>query len=192
VARTREGDSHADAPAVRLIRHEVIDPSGPGVNSYSRMGVVLRNRPQMHREEWFQQLGHEWAGCDNIARWRTVLRPILQCASRAELDMMMTTEERAALAAMHDQFEVWRGCYVINMPGLSWTVDRTIAERFPLLSRYRRLNNQPLLRRGMVKRARAVLKLQRKEAEIIAPSVFKITTQPIEPASLVALAPQRL
>lgn len=154
-----------------------IDPFGPGVDSFTRISVVLQNRANMDRAAWFSQLGDAWSMCDNIAGWRPVLRSILRDASRHDLDLMMNDEERAALAAMPERFEVWRGCYARNRPGLSWTTDSAIAERFVRLNRYRRPGELPVLRRGHTKRERSVLKLDRGECEVITPTVFKITEE---------------
>ncbi len=76
----------------------VIDPSGPGIDSFCRMDAVLHNHRRLPRLEWFEQLGDQWTCCDNLASHRSVLRIILRGASRAELDAMMTLDERAALA----------------------------------------------------------------------------------------------
>ncbi|MGE0801578.1 MAG: hypothetical protein AB7G13_22375 [Lautropia sp.] len=152
-----------------------MDPDGVGIDSYNRMRVVTRNFWVMPGIEWFEQLGTAWSGCDNIARWRPFLREILREATRAELDAMMTPEERTALAAMPEKIQVWRGCYRINRPGLSWTLSRDIAARFPTLARYCRKDDVPILRLGHVRRDRVVLKLDRNEQEIIAANVFGIT-----------------
>lgn len=151
------------------------DPCGIGVDSYSRMRVVLNNRLHMPRSQWFEQLGQAWDLCDNIAVHRVELRRILSAASVSELQLMMTAEERKKLATLSDKIEIWRGCYAVNRAGLSWTMDRNIAIRFPTLHRYRRDGDRPILRHGFVRRDRAVLKLDRSESEIIASRVFHIT-----------------
>lgn len=157
----------------------MLDPFGIGVNSYNRMGVVLENRALMPELEWFAQLGSIWVSCDNIASHRAELRTILRKATRAQLDAMMTPEERDALAAMPETIEVWRGCYRVNKNGLSWTTSREVAVQFPLLNRYRRSGDTPLLLSGSVKRSRAVLKLEREESEIIALGVFAIAREEV-------------
>lgn len=156
---------------------QVRNPFGVGVDSDNRLSVVLGNLGHMARSEWFVQLGDAWSMCDNVAACRPVLRRLLRSASRTELDLMMTPGERKTLAAAPDCIEVWRGCYAINRAGLSWSTDRTIAERFPFFNRYARhyLGEQPILRHGTVRKERAVLKLDRGEVEIIAPCVFGIS-----------------
>jgi len=156
-------------------RRAPVDPFGLGVDSYNRMSTVLGNFGRLDALDWFRQLGDAWSACDNIARSRSVLRELLSSATRAELDAMMKADERAALAALPERFEVWRGCYAINRRGLSWTLDRSVAEGIVALNRYRRLGEVPILRHGYVRRDRVVLKLDRRESEVIAPRVFRIT-----------------
>jgi len=150
------------------------DPNGIGVDSYSRMGVVLESRELMSDLAWFAQLGDTWSACDNIASCRDELSTILREATRPQLDAMMTPEERDALATMPEAIEVWRGCYKVNQNGLSWTTRRETAELFPLLNRYKRFGDTPLLLSGVVGRSRAVFKMDRGESGIIAPDVCVI------------------
>jgi hypothetical protein len=84
---------------------------------------------------------------------------------------MMDPEERAALALLPDRLTIYRGCYPVNRPGRSWFLNREIATQIPYKHRYRGpslLGHSPILRTGTVARSRAVLKLDRKEGEIIA------------------------
>jgi hypothetical protein len=132
---------------------------------------------KLSRLEWFALLGEMWIMCDNIWRWRSLLKELLQDASRDQLDAMMDAAEREALAKLPAQITVYRGCYKINRSGLSWTLDRAIAERFPTIIRYWRSDDQPLLLTGTVSRERVVLTHGRGEQEIIAPKVKIISTE---------------
>ncbi|HEU5294941.1 MAG TPA: hypothetical protein VFU71_09135 [Burkholderiaceae bacterium] len=76
------------------------NPFGPGADSYNRLGVVLQNRAHITRSEWFAQLGDAWSVCDHITRCRSDLRTIPKSATRADLHLMMTAEERQTLATM--------------------------------------------------------------------------------------------
>lgn len=149
-------------------------------NSAERLDVVMEYFWSLPRLDWFALLGRQWTCCDNIACWRSELRRILVAASREELDAMMDAEEIEALAALPERITVYRGCYAINRAGLSWTTDRAVAERFPRLIRYR-LPGQPILRMGAVRRARAVLKLNRGEQEIIAHQVRIVAEEELAP-----------
>ena len=134
---------------------------------------------RMPRLEWFRLLGEYWDVCDTIARWRPELRRILIAASRVELDAMMEPSERDALSLLPDRITVYRGCYVNNQAGLSWTLNKDVAARFPSMFRYRQ-RGQAWLRTGTVRRDRVVLKLGRGEDEIIAPRVHNITAEPLD------------
>lgn len=147
------------------------DPFGPFVNSFSRLEVVLNNSAHMDRLDWFRQLGDAWSSCDNVWRWRKLLASVLSSATPEELAAMMSDEDRARLAALPERVTVYRGCYPLNRVGLSWSLDEATARRFVTLNRYRQ-NAIPIIRTARAKRARVVLKLDRGEAEIIAPRVF--------------------
>jgi len=137
-------------------------------NSYTRLDTVMTAMGSLTLSpDWFQLLGEHWSTCDNIYRWRTALRRILSEATRDQLDAMMTSEERTALAVLPPRITVYRGCYRVNRAGLSWSLDRACAETFPTLMRYARHGEQPLLLTAVVPRASVVLKLDRREAEII-------------------------
>jgi hypothetical protein len=147
-------------------------------NDYSRLNVVLRAKSSMPRLEWFALLGTQWAWCDNIWYWHLVLREWLREASREELDAMMEPAERAAWAGLPPRITVYRGCYEINRTGLSWSLDRAVAEKFLTYPRWRREGEQPLLLTGTVSRDSVVLKLDRDEQEIIAAQV-RVTAPPL-------------
>jgi hypothetical protein len=151
-------------------------------NSFTRMEVVADWLNLLPRADCFRLLGSEWTTSDRIWRSRGNLRGLLRSASREQLDLMMEPEELAALARMPERFTVYRGCYAINRPGLSWSTDRAVAEEFPRRARYIR-PERPLLRIGTVRRDRAVLKLDRNEQEIIADHVSGIREELLAPHS---------
>jgi hypothetical protein len=140
-------------------------------DSVRRADTVMDLFYRLTRRDAFALLGSEWADCGALWRWRAELRAELLAASRAELDAMMEPAEVAALALLPDMITVYRGCYRRNRPGLSWSVDRSVAERFPHSVRYHRPGHTPLLRTGVVARSRAVLKLDGGEAGIISGAV---------------------
>ncbi|MDE2137929.1 MAG: hypothetical protein KGJ68_10875 [Gammaproteobacteria bacterium] len=146
-------------------------------NSFTRIRTVVLS--PVSRPDWFRLLGSEWSVCDSVWSARGVIRSMLLEASREELDLMMEPEERAALALLPERFTVYRGCYAVNRAGLSWSTDRSIAERFPRLMRYNRPGEQSILRTGTVARDRVVLKLDRDEKEIIAARVYNICEEPL-------------
>jgi hypothetical protein len=168
-------------------------------DSYTRILVLMdcfRFR-KMARLDRYALLGGWWSACDNVWRLRGIIRQELRDATREELDAMMEPAELAALALMPERFTVYRGCYPLNRPGLSWSLDRDIAARFPYLDRYsgpaRRYGQTPILRTGTIARSRAVLKLDRNEREIIAHYVHVTGEVALEPAPVAqpgAVSPQ--
>lgn len=163
------------------LSQQLVDPFGPGVDSYSRMGTVLRNHAHMSRLDWFAQLGRAWTACDDVARHRHLLRAVLKGAARSELDAMMEPHELAAFAELPERLVVWRGCYPSNRAGLSWTLDREVAERHVSRSRYQQRGAFPLLRRANARKDRAILKLDRDESEVIVLNPYGIAETQILP-----------
>ena len=79
----------------------------------------------------------------------------------------MTAKERKVYAALPDKVTVYRGCYKDNKWGLSWSLDRDVAAKFPRLHRYKQ-DGQPILVRAIADKAYiAAVKLDREESEII-------------------------
>jgi hypothetical protein len=146
-------------------------------SSFSRIEVVVLS--PVAKPDRFALLGSEWSICDSIWCAGEVIRSELRSASREELDLMMDPQEHVALSRLPERFTVYRGCYQIKRAGLSWTTDGAVAERFPRLMRYWRPDEQPILRIGTVARDRVVLKLDRKEQEIIAAHVWGIREEPL-------------
>lgn len=140
-------------------------------NSFERMKMILSLRGLMSAPDWWRLLGDLWDTCDNIAVHKNRLRQILLKANPTNLRAMMRTHERRALAAMPDEITVYRGCYDVNRDGLSWSLTEDIATRFTTLNRYHRTNDAALLLTGKASKARIVLKLSRREREVICPLV---------------------
>lgn len=150
-----------------LTTYEEAEAAVGWANSYTRLGVVMGLRAHMSGAEWWRLLGTSWACCDNIASFRAELARELRRASEVELMTMMTDDAREAWSRLPDQFTVYRGCYVNNRKGLSWSLDREIAAAFPLLHRYRQ-PTEPLLLTATARKRSCVLMLERNEQEAIA------------------------
>ncbi|MBW3168178.1 Arm DNA-binding domain-containing protein [Qipengyuania flava] len=96
---------------------------------------------------------------------------------REAASLLMNEAETAALADLPEKFTIWRGCYQLNQRGLSWSLDRDLASRFPTLHRYRQ-DGQPLLIEAVLQREEVIaLKLDRSEAEVVAwcPEVVRVS-----------------
>jgi hypothetical protein len=139
-------------------------------NSYSRLKNVLDLKPAMRNADWWKVLGEFWSVCDNISltlaahEWAEYA--IMEYASRRELNWMMGAKERAAWQALPETVTVYRGCYQNNQNGLSWSLNREVAEEFPRLRRYRQ-DGTPMLITGTALREDCALKLDHDEDEVI-------------------------
>ena len=142
-------------------------------NSYERMPVLFHHMPWIDNSEqfraWLAVLGCEWSSCDNVGSYAEFLCEPLDFALSIGLNgLMMTDDERHALAQLPDEITVYRGCYEFNADGLSWTTCRNIAEGFTRLARYNEPDRAPILLSRTVKRADVIAyKLDRNELEVI-------------------------
>jgi hypothetical protein len=115
-------------------------------------------------EKRLELLGEFWTICDYFPkRMKDIVsklpRPAWAC---------MDDLEREAYGNLPAVITVWRGCYETNAAGMSWSMCRATAERFPTLLRYRQ-PGQPRLLEGRIRREDiAFIKLDRKESEIVA------------------------
>lgn len=94
-----------------------------------RVLVFCEFAPAMTDQEYWMLLRWIWEDSENIYQWRDLPRSLL-LRPRPDRDLMMTPEERAALAAMPGVLTVYRGYDRRNMRGWSWTTDAARAEWF--------------------------------------------------------------
>lgn len=148
-------------------------------DSFGRLPVIMAMRGAVSAEDWWRLLGRWWTLCDNIAQHAEDLRPLLARAPAAHLAAMMDARELAHRDSLPRTVTVYRGCYGVNAAGLSWSLRPDLAASFPTLHRYRRAGDTPLFITGQVSRARAVLKLDRSEDEMICSAVRVVDVRPI-------------
>ena len=134
-------------------------------------------------------VGELWSVCDNIGAWRREfdedLRRYRDTRGFPIVDAM-DAEGQALFATLPDVVTVFRGCYKTNVRGLSWSLNRAVAEHFPTLMRYRRPGRTPLLITGGIRRSQtAFVRTDRNEAEVIAPwrSVRVVSIEPLRGAT---------
>jgi len=145
-------------------------------DSYSRMPKLIELAwplgGDLKDREWLTLLGEEWSSCDNISLlvddlWDTPFGLLAEFPTEYR-HWMMTAEERTALELLPETVTIYRGCYANNKRGLSWSLSRATAERFPMTHRYLQ-KCQPLLVRAEVPRSQILaLKFCRNESEVIA------------------------
>lgn len=120
---------------------------------------------------------------DNISQhlgdlWESPLGIALHLPERYR-HHLMNADERAAFGRLPNEITLYRGCYESNMDGLSWSLDKKIAIKFPSLRRYRQ-DGQPLIISSKVNvRNVCALKLDRNEQEIIAWTPQIVSKEPI-------------
>lgn len=111
-------------------------------------------------------IGRVWCDTENVRRnfdlWRGIWS--MNDPDRA---LVMSDEERAALASLPQRFEIWRG--VSNEDAVrsySWTLNRELARRFA--DRFADDESLPLLAAGWITKADVLAYfLERDEAEIV-------------------------
>ena len=132
----------------------------------SVMGYYYMNEETIH-----EVLRDEWSGFDSITRYKREVRELLLgMDDPSQFDgpivNMMTDDELKAFEALPDMLTVYRGCGPKNKAGISWTLDRSIAEKFLTHILYR--VDEPLLITARVRKNKVLaLKLDRDEQEII-------------------------
>jgi hypothetical protein len=148
-----------------------LESAATWTDSYTRLPVLLNLAPTTGCGEeiwntWFSALGDEWSACDNVGVHKASLYPLL-VKHRDCWPLMMTDDERAILAALPDTVTLFRGCGPKNKLGLSWSLSREVAERFPFSNRYR--TTKPRIVTAHVTKKRIVgIKTDRSEDEVIA------------------------
>lgn len=128
--------------------------------------------PHMDRSEWWKLFGKSWSSCDDAAHIRDYLGDQLTEATLDDLRLAMSKDELAVLDELPNSVTVYRGCYEHNADGLSWSLSRDIAASFPSLERYRVDGEQPILVTGTAWKGEIILKLDRKEQEVLSGSVW--------------------
>lgn len=147
-------------------------------DSYTRLPGLIGEWDEfalaLDRRGWLAQLGDAWSLCDNIGQYvdelvdETPFGDAFEQPTVMALPELMTRRERVAFEQLPDEIEVYRGCYHDNKWGLSWSLDRAVAAKFPGLRRYCRPNETPLLVKARVAKSKVIaLKLDREEAEVI-------------------------
>ena len=140
-------------------------------DSYGRLPALMVYQPFGPRRcfeyrAWYAVLGEIWSCCDNIGFFTEELREQLRDAGPM-VRHMMTPKERAELNRLGEWVTCYRGCGSKNRLGLSWSLELSIAARFPLYGRYRA--SDPVLLTARIRKSSIfALKLDRNERELIA------------------------
>ena len=133
-------------------------------NSLTRMAAVLQLHQRMARPDWLRLLGDNWSICDGLYRHQSELRRLL--GERGPLAEMMTPDEFARWQALPTEVTVYRGASRRYAQGMSWSLERHVAARFPFLNRYR-VDDPGLFVAKVTKDSILALKGDREEEEAI-------------------------
>lgn len=123
----------------------------------------------MDCREWLTLLGYFWCGLE------TGCIPFSEAAEMIKvmaddpftvIPELMNAAEKAAFEALPDRITIYRGCGPENKGGMSWSLDREAAMRFPFNRGY--WADPPLLLTATIDKKRiAALKLERNEREVL-------------------------
>ena len=140
-------------------------------DTYTSLPMILSLRGVLSDNEIFTLLGERWSNFDNVTVNLPVLGPFLMRASREQLDLMMSKEEKLALDELPKSIEIFRYCYEINRHGICWSTAQSVAEEFHTYGRYTIKGEQPFVLRATVSKEFVFMKLDRDESEIVVPDV---------------------
>ena len=136
--------------------------------SRSRMAIVysVYHERTLSPERWWALLGDTWAQCDNIGRFEHWLKPLFRKCRRLRMHMM-TQAERAIYDTLPDTLTVYRGCLENTRRGMSWTLDKEVAKKFPNASYRFEVKKPTFVYRMRVPKSECVYLDDRGEQEIV-------------------------
>lgn len=134
-----------------------------------KMHALSYLRGSMDFPDWLTLLGDLWCSSDNVGLYKSeILEFIKEWMDDpfTVIPELMSAGEKAAFADLPKQITIYRGCGPQNKCGMSWTLRREIAIRFPFHIRYG--TDRPMLLTASINKSRAAaLKLERNEHEVI-------------------------
>ncbi len=136
------------------------------LDSYGIGHALRRLQPYMAPLDLIVLAGDVWSQLDNTWQQKWLVKLLTRQGRRGILQFMSPKERRAWLR-LPEVIKVWRGCYKFNRSGVSFSLDKEIAENFTKQNRYRADNHTPILIEALVNRSDCVLKLDREEQEVI-------------------------
>ena len=149
-------------------------------DSYERLPAILNLGEWMGYADFLRLLGEEWSSFDNVSQHIDELWASPLTNADFPVREMMTPNEQAAYDALPDVVTIYRGCYAENKWGLSWSLDKAVAERFPSLLRYRQPGQAILVTAKVEKKNIIAVKLSREESEIITYMPKHVSTRHIK------------
>ena len=156
-------------------------------DSYTRLPNLLdwaAGADFVDDEMWLQCLGEEWTGLDNVGLYLDDLDDSAFGSRDGVIPEMMTSAEIDAYNELADTFTIYRGCYLNNKWGLSWTLSKDVAESFPVRNRYQQPGQPLLVTAQALKKKVIAVKFGRGESEIIIRRPRHVSTRHIRAAEV--------
>lgn len=158
------------------------------IHYYELMEILMDLSMRMNHTEFLHLLGEWWTRCDTIGYYQSDLEDYVFSnwkEYRERFRKMMTGMEQTAYDALPESVTIYRGCYKSNKQGLSWTLSRELAGKYPFFLPYRQ-QGQPLLLTAKVDKEDIIaLKHSHGEATIITTRPKQISTLRLKKTPLV-------
>lgn len=134
-----------------------------------RLEAFMEIAYDLRSPEYWSIAGWLWEDTENqwqnLSEWQDVLS-----SERGQKEYFMDQDEQKFLKSLPDEVEIYRGCFEgINDEGLSWTLDKSIAEMFSQHRHFKRKDDweSVILSQTVSKEDIFAVKLGRKESEVI-------------------------
>lgn len=148
-------------------------------DSYTRLPALIDLFWRMDYQEWLTVIGEAWGVCDTIGEHLSALRRMLPLVGPVRA--MMDAKEQAAWDALPPRPVVYRGQRRPSL-GISWSLDRALAARFPFFARYDDGGDPILVTAEVQKHNILALKMDRAESEVIVLRGRRILSrEPLQP-----------
>ncbi len=145
--------------------------------------MLLEMRESLPAHSWLRLLGESWSLCDNTGIYseQVFFEPPIE-NMEGPVKGMMSKQEWDEFTAFPEYLKIYRGCYVgLNDDGISYSLCKKTAARFPSLVGYRKTGYQPVLLHGSVwKHDIVAYKNCRNEREIIIRTCDIVETEYLE------------
>jgi hypothetical protein len=142
---------------------------GPGVDSHTRCEAMVRLLVGRAPEVFWPALKDVWPMCDDTWKWKNFLLDLMLSQKiRPNLDLVLSQKIPPNLEPMKWPVRIYRGCTRARVRGLSWTIDRAVAEKFARGHRGIPVAEPPVIAEAVVEREAVFVALhERNEGEVL-------------------------
>jgi hypothetical protein len=141
--------------------------------------LLLQADTKFSAKEFWLMFHDQFSRCDNATRDLDMLMAVLKRrAAEVEPTQFLVGEDAAFFKSLPDKVTVYRGADRSRIRGVSWTIDRKVAEGFALGHRGMK-NTEPVIASATIARTEILSAIQeRNESEIVIlpPDEMEITT----------------